>query len=207
MNACLCAFTSGSSFSYGRFPNLDTSIWSVILRTKPLGPWGKSYGEKLARGLQELIPGSLACEMANSMHQIALTNHNSYAGCGIQIGGLLLCRDDMLEDFRRGNEEEARRQREAAEKAACERAQATLAQMQVSQGQGSQSNWSSQPQNYPPAPSWQVRHARKPSIVPQKLRWIKYNLKTLNSAPEIEIGNVQSGVSRSGSYDLGFAWV
>jgi len=62
----------------------------------------------------------------------------------------------MLEDFRRGNEEEARRQRETAEKAARERAQASLAQMQVSQGQGSQQNWGNQPQNYPPAPSWQV---------------------------------------------------
>ena len=64
----------------------------------------------------------------------------------------------MLEDLRRGNEEEARRQREAAEKAARDRAQASLAQLSMqSQGsQGSQGSWQpQQPQNYPPAPSWQ----------------------------------------------------
>ena len=63
----------------------------------------------------------------------------------------------MLEDLRRGNEDEARRQREAAEKAARERAQASLAQLSMqSQGsQGSQGSWPQQPQNYPPAPSWQ----------------------------------------------------
>jgi hypothetical protein len=89
------------------------------------------------------------------VHQNALTikfAHLRY------INNLVLYRDDMLEDFRRGNEEEARRQREAAEKAARDRAQASLAQMQVSQGQGAQPSWNSQPQNYPPAPSWQVGH-------------------------------------------------
>lgn len=60
----------------------------------------------------------------------------------------------MLEDFRRGNEDEVRRQREAAEKAARNRAQASLAQLSMSQGP--QSSWGTQPQNYPPAPSWQV---------------------------------------------------
>ena len=59
----------------------------------------------------------------------------------------------MLEDFRRGNDEEARRQREAAEKAARDRAQASLSHMSLSQGN---QQWASQPQNYPPAPSWQV---------------------------------------------------
>ena len=61
----------------------------------------------------------------------------------------------MLEDFRRGTEEDTRRQREAAEKAARDRAQASLAQLSVSQSP--QSSWSNQPQNYPPAPFWQVR--------------------------------------------------
>lgn len=57
----------------------------------------------------------------------------------------------MLEDIKRAGENDSRQQREAAEKAARDRAQASLAQLNL-QSQGS---WGGQPQNYPPAPSWQ----------------------------------------------------